>query len=103
VTPVELSHLIAQDIARNGDSLKWHGRPIAECLRVPEQRRFLDASNRNEPVTLWLVFTESPESEGGYSVVYSEQESAFGLVTSGALEPVLLGFYGGFVEALHSM
>ena len=70
---------------------------------MPEERRFLDASNQNEPVTLWLVFAESAQPLAGYSVVYSEQERAFGLVTPGTVEPVLLGFYGGFVETLNSM
>ena len=99
----ELSSIIERDLSANEHSLAWGGRPIRECLVEPEQKQFSDSFNGNRPVQLWLVFEEDPVARRAYKVVYSEEDSLFGLAVAGQGRDVLIGFYGGFVETLQAM
>lgn len=103
MTPQELTRLIEEDIASNRDAFHWYGRPFRDCLREPRKIRVLDSFRNDEPEDLWLVFEEASGEEQGYKVVYHESLGAFGLAVAGTPEPVLIGFYGGFVDTLNAM
>jgi len=103
VTPQDVVRIIEEDLTRGGATLVWLGRPLRECLQVPVRRRFLNSHSNNEPEDLWFVFEEGPNSGEGYKVVYDEDLGEFGLAVQGVTEPVLIGYYGGFVETLNSM
>ena len=103
MTPKDLTRLIAEDLARAGPGFVWHGRPLVEWLQEPKRSRFLNSHNNDEAEELWLVFEEGPEPGEGYKVVYDEELNMFGLAVNGFTEPVLIGYYGGFVETLNSM
>ena len=103
MTPQELSCLIEDDLARAGTGFAWPGRPINQCLQKPEKRRFLNSRSDDAPEDFWLVFEEGPGPGEGYMVVYDEELQEFGLAVQGTADPVVIGFYGGFVETLNSM
>ncbi len=103
MTPAELVRLIEADLARAGTAFTWGGRPLSQCLQKPAKRRFLNSRDDDAPEELWLVFEEGPEPGEGYMVVYDEQSDEFGLAVQGSADPVVIGFYGGFVETLNSM
>jgi len=66
-------------------------------------RRFLNGHADDAPEDLWLVFEEGPTPGEGYMVVYDDGLNEFGLAVQGTTDPVVIGFYGGFVETLKSM
>ena len=95
--------MIDEDLRTAGSRLAWQGRPIEECLLKPKKAQFFSSIQDEEPEDLWLVFEEGPNPGEGYKVVYDEALRMFGLATNGINKPVIVGFYGGFVETLNSM
>ena len=61
-------------------------------------------SFKNEIVEVWLVFEENPTERNGYKIIYSEDQG-FGLMIPGIDEnvPIIIGFYGSFLETLFGM
>jgi hypothetical protein len=103
MTPQALLQLIGDEIKNSNEPIFWPGRPIPECLLEPKRQRFLNSHNNDEPEELWLVFEEGPNPGEGYKMVYDEELNLFGLAVEGEKEPVLIGFYGNFLETLNSM
>jgi hypothetical protein len=64
---------------------------------------FEDSFNKGEIVQLWLVLEERPDDKDGYKIVYDPSDNEFGLATPGTELPVLISFYGSFVETLEGM
>lgn len=103
MTPQELTRLIEEDLVRAGTACAWRGRPMSQCLQNPAKRRFVNSRSDDATEDLWLVFEEGPKPGEGYMVVYDEELDEFGLAVQGTGDPVVIGFYGGFVETLNSM
>lgn len=103
MTSDEISRIIAEDLRSASTQLAWYGRPLEECLLTPRRMPFFSSLQDEEPEDLWLVFEERPTPGEGYRVVFDEDLRMFGLATSGADKPVLIGLYGSFVETLNSM
>ncbi|MDA1195099.1 MAG: hypothetical protein O2894_07930 [Planctomycetota bacterium] len=109
MTPADVATLIDRQIAAGWDPdsprQNPHGVELKRCLVVPPERRtFLDSFNSNQPIDLWLVLREDPDSKDGYEVVFCEEEGEFGLAVPDGNKPgTLIGIYGSFPETLASM
>jgi len=103
MSPSEVSKLIELDLRANFHKLNWLGRPISECLVTPVLKEVANALNENESLVVWLVLEEDPVTRSAYKIVYSQEDDEFGLAVCGSERDVLIGWYGGFVEALCSM
>jgi hypothetical protein len=95
---------IIQAELKGRDAIKnWHGVSLEKCLVEPTLMDFEDSFNECEIVQLWLVLEERPDDKNGYKIVYDPSDGEFGLATPGTKLPVLISFYGSFVETLEGM
>jgi hypothetical protein len=72
---------------------------IHNYLIEPRLEEYIDLFNNK--IMFWTVFEED---NGGYKIVYSEEDNEFGLaMVSNKNEKTFIGFYGSFGETLYSM
>jgi hypothetical protein len=95
---------IIQAELQSGETISnWHGLSLNKCLVEPVLMDFEDSFNNGEIIKLWLVLEERPDEKDGYKIVYDPDENEFGLATNGNELPVLISFYGDFIETLEGM
>lgn len=105
MTSDEVARIVTDEIGTNWDQSNAHGVDLRHCLVPPVLRQFADPLDRQKTFGLWLVLEEIPETCGGYQIVYSEDDSDFGLAMTDAADgtPIFLGIYGSFMETLAAM
>ena len=66
---------------------------------------FEKSFKEGEFVELVVVLMENPDTKEGYLIGYNPQDKRFGLglQSVGGKEPLLLGYYHTFLEALEGM
>jgi hypothetical protein len=74
--------------------------PRQAACRIPPLPPNQGADQARE---LWIVFEERSGTKDGYLVIFDEQERDFGLAVWGEDVPVLIGFYGSFLDTLEGM
>ena len=100
MSPSDISLLIACEIGSDWNRANPHGVELRTCLVAPARRRFIDASDKNQTLDLWLVLEEHPQTHDGYKIVFDESSRQYGLASSG---DVFIGYYGTFIETLDAM
>lgn len=100
----EIGTLVRQDLERHGLSENSadagpHRIDLGRRLVPPRAEIVIDSFNDGVQIKVWVVLETKPQ---GYSIVYDDADG-FGLVTPGPKGPVLIGFYGSFVDALKAM
>lgn len=104
MSPSDISQVIAGEIAGDWDRKNPHGVDLRTCLVTPERRRFVDATDKNQALDLWLVLEEHPQTHSGYMIVFDETSRRYGLaVIDQHKQDVFIGFYGTFLETLDAM
>ena len=98
MTPESITALIDAELADRPEFANPHALDLPRCRVRPERRTFHD-SFADRPFEAWLVLDERPPLRDGYRIVYGEERESFGLVT----DDVLVGWYGGFVDAVEGM
>jgi hypothetical protein len=56
-----------------------------------------------EPLRAWIVLEEMPGTRDGYVIIFYEEQGVFGLAIWDEITPVLVGFYGSFLDTLQAM
>lgn len=99
----QITEIIDRDLREHPDFFNSHGVDLAKCRVAPTRITCADSFNDNQPVELWLVLREVPDSDAGYLVVFDAGHGRFGLATAADPLPVLLGWDGSFTQALAGM
>ena len=102
-TPTIIDAIIDRDLRGHPDFFNSHGVDLATCRVTPTRISCANRFDGNRPIELWLVLRETPDSAGGYLVVFDEERGMFGLAIDGAPMPVFLGLYGSFTKTLAGM
>ncbi len=107
MTPDEVKAIVQDEILKashSGDLIaNPHGVDLKRCLlATPERRTYVD---NDQPVDMWLVLEEDPDSHAGYEIVFDETSQTFGLATPGfdKIRFVFIGYYGSFLDTLKGM
>jgi hypothetical protein len=106
MTSAEVRALVEAEIGGDWSRSNDHGLSLRRCLVPPRMitcRNTLPASNSSKPPELWIVLEESPSEKNGYLIVFDDQQRDFGLALWDGDTPVLLGFYGNFLDTLEAM
>ena len=100
----ELRKQIEAEIGNDWSRTNLHNVDLrASLLSEPRKIKVVDAGTEKD-VEVWLVLEESPGTNAGYGVVYSEEDAAFGLVQfAKGYEPCLFGIYGSFINTFDAM
>lgn len=104
MTPDEVRRIVEAEIGN-----AW-GLPYDEHLKrylvTPRKvkcRNTFPKLKKGKPIEMWIVFEEPSNAPTGYVVVFDEKQRAFGLAVWDANIPVLLGYYGTFLNTLEGM
>lgn len=103
MTALEVSAIIAREIAEDWYVSNWHGVALPNCLVEPVKRFYENSFQAGEWLELWLVLEENPSTKAGYKIVFDEAKGWFGLAIGGQTQDVFIGYYGTFRETLEGM
>jgi hypothetical protein len=104
MTSSEVKNRIEQEIGGEWEHSNAHGVDLRTCLVHPERQRFLDCTDEDRAVDLWLVLEEDPKTRGGYKIVFDEDNAMCGLAIADQNgRAVFLGYYGDFITTLDAM
>ena len=103
MSPEDVQALVDAEIGDNWSHSNLHHVDLRSSLVRPARPFMVTDVGGDERFEVWLVLEEHPDG-AGYAVVYSEQDTAFGLVQiADGYDPCLLGIYGGFLDAFSAM
>jgi hypothetical protein len=102
-TPASITEIIDRDLREHPDLSNSHGVDLGKCRVTPMRVNCADGCDDNNPIQLWLVLREKPDSAAGYLVVFDAERGMFGLAIDGAPRPTFIGLYGSFTETLAGM
>jgi hypothetical protein len=74
--------------------------PHPAASLVPPRRIACEGFEEGEALDLWIVFEADPVTRRGYKIAWDERSGQFGIVVTGPDRPLLVGWRGGFGEAL---
>jgi hypothetical protein len=100
MSPSEVSQAIAYEINGDWSRANPHGVDFRTCLVAPEFQQFVDATNKDQILNLWLILEERPQTRDGYKIVFDESRKKYGLASSGN---IFIGYYGTFLETIDAM
>ena len=100
----ELRKRIEDEIGDNWSRTNLHNVDLRTALlSEPRKITVIDAGGQ-KTIPVWLVLEECPGMNGGYAVVYSEEDAAYGLVQfAEGYEPCPFGIYGSFIATFVAM
>ena len=79
---------------------------VPPCKITVIERSLRNGKLQDQPLGVWLVLVERPETEEGYRIVMKEDEPVFGLASEGFPEDehlILCGWYGDFMTTFRGM
>jgi hypothetical protein len=102
MTAAEVFDLVRRQVGNDWHRTDWpHGVRLARCVLDPPVKKSLCVAwDADVTLECWVVLEEDVDDEPGYSIVYEEEDDAFGLATQIEGGLLLLGFYGDFVTTL---
>ncbi|MCD6065324.1 MAG: hypothetical protein K0S33_150 [Bacteroidetes bacterium] len=103
MTPLEIEHIIANELRSEPDHKNVFGLDLTECLIEPVKQKYKGLKEAGETYDLWTVLEESKDKKG-YKIYFDEETGMFGLgITSEKDELIDIGTCGTFLEALDCM
>ena len=103
MTGADVTRLIEAEVAGDWDRENLHGCTVRRCLIEPERRTVLNPPD-GDPVDVWIVLEEEPETRDGYKVIYDDVNESFGLAYPDRKGvSTLVGLYGSFLTAYDGM
>ena len=111
MTGKEVADIVRAQIGDKWEGPHSHGIDLSRCLVPPTEISIIARTARkgrvsDEVLRVWLVLEERIVERDGYKIVFNETMRSFGLVSSGYASdsnPILCGWYGGFMSALEGM
>ena len=104
LTATELRKQIEFEIGEYWSRTNLHHVDLQTTLLQEPRRIEVNDASGEKRLQVWLVLKECPGAYAGYGIVYSEADSAFGLIQwAKGYEPCLFGIYGSFLETLDAM
>ncbi len=104
MTAADVKAKIYAEIGDQWNTPHAHGIDLKVCLVEPELRKYRGVREREIPEKLWFVLQEVRNGVKGYAMIYSESMDQYGLaVTDKKDGPIVIGFYGSFMETLEAM
>jgi hypothetical protein len=106
MTSDEVRLIIEAEIDGDWSQSNTHSVDLRRCLVQPRKvpcRNTFPKSDSGKSLDLWIVLEEIPGSRDGYLIVFDERRRLFGLAIWNGDMPVVLGFYGGFLNTLRGM
>lgn len=103
MTSEEIKNIIDLELKSEPDLTNVFGLDLTKCVVVPTHQKYLNSLDHTKSEYLWTVLEDS-EDKSGYKIFYDEKENIFGLgIMSKNEELINIGYYGTFLETLHSM
>ncbi len=100
----QIHEIIRSEISENDSITNLHGINLKRCLIEPYLQIFEKSFKEGEVAELYVVLKEDPDKNQGYQIAYNPKDKLFGLCIFGdGKYPLLLGYYGTFLEALDGM
>ena len=111
MTKEKILETVKAAIADRWEERNHHGINPRETLVEPKKivlifRKVKDGQVIDSHLAAWLILEERPLEKNGYKIVASEDGLMFGLASAGFKTdryPILVGWYGSFWSAFHSM
>jgi hypothetical protein len=107
MTSAEVRAVVEAEVGGDWSRSNWHGVDLRRSLVEPRKvacRNTFPKLNGGKPLPLWIVLEETPGKKDGYLIVFDERQRMFGLAVWGDGDvPVLVGFYGSFLNTLEAM
>ncbi|MNL76922.1 hypothetical protein D3C87_2029700 [compost metagenome] len=92
--------MIEQELRCEQDLANVNGLDLRRCLITPIKEAYL--LSNSEEVHLWTVLKENIEGEG-YCIFYDDDEEMYGLGIKSIDGIYNIGYYGTFLQTIHSM
>ncbi len=98
LTPETLKNRILSELYHSDEDVLFFTSRIN-----PQIEEFNISIDSELTIHLWNVYVDPEDSSFHYAIVFEEEENIFGLAHCTENGNYFIGYYGSFLDALHSM